>query len=309
MNMYKKYIRIAALLLLILLISGCAAESDVVEIVPLTEVTPESVVLTPDAVFPAAQTSAPEAAPADTPATEPTTEPAPTTAPASTPAASTPAPTATQTAPDASGKPLAGLIIGVDPGHQMHADRDGEPVSPGSSETKHKVSSGTQGIVTQIPEYEVNLAVGLLLRDMLESAGATVVMTRTVNDVNVSNIERAQLFNDKKTDYAVRLHCNGSDDHDKRGAFMLIPSSNPYLDDCKRAAELMIEEYCKATGLKNRGVTVRSDQTGFNWCERMIINIEMGHMTNADEDKLLTDADFQKRMAQGVFNGILAFYA
>ena len=217
-------------------------------------------------------------------------------------------PTDTPAPRDVSGQPLKGIVIGVDPGHQAHANRDPEPVSPGSDETKHKVSSGTKGIETGIAEYKVNLAVGLLLQKLLEKAGATVIMTRTTDDVDISNVERAQLFNEKRTDYAIRLHCNGSDDHDKRGAFMLVPKENPFKADCERAAQLVIDEYCAATGIKNRGLTYRGDQTGFNWCERMVINIEMGHMTNADEDKLLTNADFQVKMAQGIFNGILKFY-
>ena len=40
-------------------------------------------------------------------------------------------------------------------------------------------------------------------------------------------------------------------------------------------------------------MTYRSDQTGFNWCTRPIINIEMGHLSNPDDDKLLSDEAFQ----------------
>ena len=204
---------------------------------------------------------------------------------------------------------LAGYIIGLDPGHQAHGNSAPEPVAPGASETKKKVSSGTSGIDTRVPEYQVNLAVGLLLRDLLAAEGAIVVMTHTEADVDISNSERAVLFNTAKTDYALRLHCNGSNNHDKRGAFMLIPKKNPFSDDCRRAAELLIDAYCSETGLKNLGITVRSDQTGFNWCERMIVNIEMGHMTNAAEDRLLTDAAFQQKMAKGLCAGIVAYFA
>lgn len=204
--------------------------------------------------------------------------------------------------------PLAGYVIGIDPGHQAKGNAEQEPVAPNSNKTKKKVSSGTQGRFSRVPEYEVNLAVGLLLRDLLEEQGATVVMTRETNDVNISNVERAQLFNEKKTDYALRLHCNGSEDKTIHGAFMLVPTENPYLEECDRAAELLIEEYCKATGAKNLGITKRSDQTGFNWSERMVINIEMGHMTNKEEDFKLTDAKYQEKMAQGLADGILAYF-
>lgn len=242
------------------------------------------------------QRSTPAPTQVSTPAAEKTETPKPQKTPEPT---QTPAPK----------KLLSGYIIGIDPGHQRHGNHDKEPQAPGSDMMKAKVSSGTEGIYTHVPEYQVNLDVGLLLRDMLEDAGATVVMTRTTNDVDITNIERAQLFNRKKTDYAIRLHCNGSDNHDKHGAFMLIPTKNPYLSECKRAAQLLIDAYCEATGAKNLGLTYRSDQTGFNWCERMIINIEMGHLSNRDEDILLTSRDYQEKMAEGLFDGIVRYFA
>ncbi|MEG1560279.1 MAG: N-acetylmuramoyl-L-alanine amidase [Clostridia bacterium] len=203
---------------------------------------------------------------------------------------------------------LSGFIIGLDPGHQTHGDSSLEPIAPGSSIMKKKVSSGTQGLWSKVPEYKVNLDVALLLRDLLENAGATVIMTRETNDVNISNSQRALLFNEHKTDYALRLHCNGNDNHDIYGAFMLIPNENPFLSDCRTAAELLISAFCKNTDAKNLGITVRDDQTGFCWCNRMIINIEMGHMTNKKEDLLLTDPAYQIKMAQGLFNGISDYF-
>ncbi|HWS29731.1 MAG TPA: N-acetylmuramoyl-L-alanine amidase [Clostridia bacterium] len=209
-------------------------------------------------------------------------------------------------------KPLSGLVVGVDPGHQKRSNKELEPVAPGSSDMKKKVSAGTRGVSTGIYEYQVNLAVGLLLRDMLEEAGATVVMTHTTADVDISNIQRAELFNDKMVDLGVRLHCDGSLDQSVRGAFMLVPKSRdyPYYDDCVLAAKAILKAYGAETGLDvSKGITYRSDQAGFNWCTRPVTNIEMGHMTNPEEDRLLTDADFQVKMARGVFSGIVAYFA
>lgn len=203
---------------------------------------------------------------------------------------------------------LDGVVIGLDPGHQAQGNSDPEPVAPGSSETKPKVSSGTAGVASGIDEHVVNLNVGLKLRDMLEEAGATVVMTRTTADVDISNAERAQLFNEENVDLALRLHCNGVDDESVHGAFMIVPESNPYKDDCDRAAELILNSYIEATGLKDKGIMTMSNQTGFNWCERPIVNIEMGHMSNPDEDLLITDKDFQTTMAEGLYQGILAYF-
>ncbi len=211
--------------------------------------------------------------------------------------------------PTEQSEPLSGIVIGLDPGHQSKGNNEQEPVAPGSDETKPKVSSGTAGVSTGIMEYKVNLNVGLKLRDLLEEQGATVVMTRESNDVNLSNVERAQFFNDHEVNLGVRLHCNGIDDTSARGAFMLIPKENPYQEKCEKAAEIVLEAYCEATGLKNKGVQAYGNQTGFNWCERPVINIEMGHMSNVEEDELLTDSAFQSKMAQGICDGIVRYFS
>ncbi len=337
--------RVALILLSLLLclpFGGCAAAPSIREQVLTVDIaveTPEPTLVqtpepipTPAPVQTAAEAPTPEPMPAQTPeptptptpvqTPEPTTEPTPTTTPTRTPAqtaAETPAPQPTQ-APTQPGAPietaargsLEGKTIGVDAGHQLHANSEQEPVSPGSSETKKKVSSGTQGKYSRVPEHVVNLNVALLLEQLLRDAGARVVMVRTTADVNVSNAERAMLFNEYAVDLGVRLHCNGSDDSGVHGAYMLVPGQKeyPYYAESRRAAQCIIDAYCAATGfaMAKKGISGRTDQTGFNWCERPVCNIEMGYMTNERDDFMLTDKAMQARMAQGVYNGIAAYF-
>ena len=47
----------------------------------------------------------------------------------------------------------------------------------------------------------------------------------------------------------------------------------------------MLEEYVKATGAKNRGLIYRDDLTGTNWATVPNTLIELGFMSNAEEDK------------------------
>ncbi len=278
--------------------------------------TPTPDMTAPDMTTPD-MTAAPEVTetPAATPEAAATPSPTPEASPKATPSATTPAPTKTpeqEKETSLSGKPLSGLVIGLDPGHQKKSNKEQEPVAPGSSETKKKVSSGTEGKYTGVAEHEVNLAVGLLLRDLLEDAGAKVVMTRTKADVNISNKERAELFNEKKVDLGIRLHCNGSTNASKKGAFMLVPGDKnyPYYSENVKAAKTILAAYGKATELSTeRGITYPTDQTGFNWCTRPIVNIEMGHMTYESDDLKLVDQDFQKKMAKGIYNGVVEYFS
>ncbi len=246
-----------------------------------------------------------EAAPTPTPTEQPTPEPTEQPAPEPT---EEPTPEPTEE-PTPEPEPLSGITIGLDPGHQGKQNSDTEPVSPGSGERKMKVTSGTDGVSTGVEEHEVNLAVALKLRKLLEGAGAEVVMTRESADVDISNAERAQLFNDHEVNLGLRLHCNGSENSSDTGAFMLVPEDNPYKEKCDKAAEIILDYYTSETGIKSKGVTERGDQTGFNWCERPIVNIEMGHLSNAAEDEKLTDSDFQSDMARGLYEGIMAYFS
>ena len=206
---------------------------------------------------------------------------------------------------------LAGKVVCIDAGHQKKQNSDLEPVAPDSSIKKPKVSSGTAGISTGIPEYELNLAVALKLKAKLEAAGATVVMTRTENDVDISNVERAKIGNEAKADLAVRIHADGSTNRDAKGALMLIPSSK-YIDAelasvSKTAGQIVLDEIIASTGAKSRGLSVRDDMTGFNWSTVPVILIEMGYMTNPDEDRLMATDEYRAKLAAGLYNGCAKF--
>lgn len=89
-------------------------------------------------------------------------------------------------------------IICIDPGHQKKANLKKEPIAPNSKKYKTKVTGGTKGVSTKKMEYQLNLEVSLKLRDALKKKGYTVYMTRTKNDVNLSNVDRAKFCNKKK---------------------------------------------------------------------------------------------------------------
>lgn len=110
--------------------------------------------------------------------------------------------------------------IVIDAGHQLNADYGKEPVGPGSTGAENPRFRRNDRRVDGIPEYELNLAVSLLLQQELTARGYTVVMTRTENDVSISNAERAQIANTQQAGAFIRVHANASEsaarqrDHD-----------------------------------------------------------------------------------------------
>lgn len=216
--------------------------------------------------------------------------------------------------PTAAPKQEGTYVICIDPGHQEKGISGTEPIAPGSTVMKAKVSSGTRGTTTGVPEYQLVLIIGLQLRDLLEAAGVTVIMTRETHDVRTSNVERAEMANAAGADLFIRIHLDGSEKSSVSGMSMLIPG-NTYIKDevllakSKTAGETILAEVIAATGAKNRGLVERSDMTGFNWSAVPVVLIEAGFMTNPDEDRLLNTPDYQKSIATGLFNGIVKWLA
>lgn len=212
--------------------------------------------------------------------------------------------------------PLYGIKIGIDAGHQLSGNSTKEPMSPGSTETKARVSSGTQGVYTDVYEYVINLQVALRLQVELEALGAQVVMTRVTHAVDISNAERAQMMNENNVDCWIRIHANGSANEDKKGMFMLIPAEGSMDTDTldgyqasKQLAQALLNECIQKTGADNLGITERVDITGFNWSQVPVCLIEMGHMTNEDEDYLLISKDYQEKIIDGLVEGFVKYFS
>ncbi len=206
-----------------------------------------------------------------------------------------------------------GHIIAIDAGHQARGNKEKEPLGPGSEEMKAKVSSGTRGVSTGVYEYELNLTIAQALQAELEARGYTVVMIRDSHDVDISNKERAETANASGAEVFLRIHANGSEKSSVQGTLTICNTAsspfNPGIhDDSYRLSQEVLSHMVTLMGSKDRGIWETDTMSGINWCTIPVTIIEMGYMSNAEEDERMQTADYQSLIVQGIADGVDAYF-
>lgn len=94
----------------------------------------------------------------------------------------------------------------------------------------------------------------------------------------------------------------------------MAPSAeNPYVSQLSpesvRLSQTILDSYCEATGFENLGVQYYDNMSGINWSTVPVTILEMGFMTNENDDRKMNDPTFQEKMVQGIADGIDAYFS
>ena len=193
-------------------------------------------------------------------------------------------------------KPYSGMIIVIDAGH-------------GGKDPGKVGANGTL-------EKDINLEIALLLKELLEEDGVTVVMTRQTDtglyDENSSNKKmqdlkgRLAIIGESRADLVVSIHQNSFSD-----ASVCGPQVFYYEGSKQGESAAMLVQNALNTELEiARPRTQKSNDNYFllTRCSQIMIIAECGFLSNPDEEKLLNDKAYRQRIAEALRKGIYEYF-
>lgn len=183
--------------------------------------------------------------------------------------------------------PLIGKTIIIDPGHGG--------VDSGAC--------GRQGI----REKDVNLEVAMHLKGDLENAGASVVMTR-IDDTFIGLYERPFLANFLYADLFVSVHTNNHPDSSVNGIEVWYRQNR---SESQTLAKDVLEQIIQTTGFKSLGIKsnrVDDDFVVVREPQMPSILVEVGFLSNFQEESVITTPEFRQKAAAGIFQGVMNYF-
>ncbi len=181
---------------------------------------------------------------------------------------------------------------------RVYIDQGHNPVNPNAG-------AEGNGLREQNLVYEIGRE---LAEDLRANGNFEVRLSRPTPDTQLGNSTSSSLrirvneANSWGADYFISLHTNASTSPAANGSEALVYSSP------SRAASLaadILEGLTEATGLRNRGVKVRSGLYVLRKTNMPAVLVELGFISNPEEAALMRDRP--ELFARGIYNGIVEY--
>ena len=178
------------------------------------------------------------------------------------------------------------------------------------------IDSGTLNDDKTILEKDINLAITHKIRELLESSGAHVILTReddsslyvedgkkTIRQKYNENLKnRKKIINESNADIFVSIHLNAFEQSKYYGAQTFYPKGK---DDGKELAQFIQDELKRVVDQDNdRKIKPRDDIYLLKNATMPSVLIECGFLSNEKESQLLADSKYQDKIAWAIYVGI-----
>ncbi len=199
---------------------------------------------------------------------------------------------------------LSGITVAIDPGHGGYDD--GVLLNEDQAD--------------EVREADINLTIALTLRDILERAGARVVLTRT-EDVDLVQPGDAERYGSEiradlsrrletalaaKPDVFLSLHCNAFPGEQWRGSQVFYHRAGGL--PSRLLAEIVQGELTRVTGETDRLANGKGDLFLLREAKVPAAIVELGFLSNPRDLQLLKNPDYQRLCAMAVFFGLCRYF-
>lgn len=172
---------------------------------------------------------------------------------------------------------------------------------------------GASGVL----EKEINLAIALKLKERLQKDGFRVVMTRekdeglyseTAQNKKREDMEnRVRIISEADPEFVISIHQNSFPQEDCKGAQMFYFKDS---EQSKRLAEILQKKFPEVLQDGNkRQAKANSDYYLLRKTGCPIVIAECGFLSNPAEESLLVTAEYQEKVADALYQGILQYGA
>lgn len=175
----------------------------------------------------------------------------------------------------------------------------------------HGASDGGAIGTTGVAEKDINLKIAQKLQKLLEQTGATVIVTRA-DDSAIAETKRSDMRlrkNIKETssaDIFVSIHMNKFSQSKYSGAQVFYSSD----DKSKALGEAIQASMRNILNPDNNRVAKSAEDSIYILKKSDVpsVIVECGFLSNPEEEELLTQADYQDKVAWSVYAGITSYF-
>lgn len=181
---------------------------------------------------------------------------------------------------------------------KVYIDQGHNPTNP---------NSGAEG--NGYREQDLVFRIGVLTAQILSAEGIETRLSRPTASTQLGTSNASSLaarVNDANgwgADIFVSLHANASEIESASGSEAFVYS---LMSKAEVLAENILEQLSIATGLRNRGVSARTNLYVLRRTRMPATLVELGFITNATDAALM--ANSPSLFAQGVANGVLDYF-
>lgn len=172
---------------------------------------------------------------------------------------------------------------------------------------------GSLGYKTKVHEAELNLKLSKMLKTKLEGAGINIVMTRETDKAMIEGAgklwkkkdmqARKDLIKKTRPNMVISLHQNSYTNHSLRGAQVFYDKTS---DISKHIADCIQEEFKQSLD-KSIKATSPGDYFMLKCTSAPSVIVECGFLSNEAEEKLLLSEDYQTKIIDCIYKGIIKF--